>query len=93
MGRKNFWILLIMLLAGIVLGGFIGQLADGISWLKWMNYGQSFGLDTPLVIDFGLLVITFGLTIKITMASIIGVVRRINGKNYNEGSAQRAASL
>lgn len=41
MGRKNFWILLIMLLAGIVLGGFIGQLADGISWLKWMNYGQS----------------------------------------------------
>ena len=66
MGRKNFWILLIMLLAGIVLGGFIGQLADGISWLKWMNYGQSFGLDTPLVIDFGL-------TIKITMASIIGV--------------------
>ena len=69
MGRKNFWILLIMLLAGIVLGGFIGQLADGISWLKWMNYGQSFGLDTPLVIDFGLLVITFGLT----MASIIGV--------------------
>jgi len=73
MGRKNFWILLIMLLAGIVLGGFIGQLADGIFWLKWMNYGQSFGLDTPLVIDFGLLVITFGLTIKITMASIIGV--------------------
>ena len=73
MGRKNFWILLIMLLAGIVLGGFIGQLSDGISWLKWMNYGQYFGLDTPLVIDFGLLVITFGLTIKITMASIIGV--------------------
>ena len=73
MGRKNFWILLIMLLAGIVLGGFIGQLADGISRLKWMNSGQSFGLDTPLVIDFGLLVITFGLTIKITMASIIGV--------------------
>ena len=27
MGRKNFWILLIMLLAGIVLGGFMGQLA------------------------------------------------------------------
>ena len=65
MGYKNFWILLIMLLTGIVLGGFIGQLADGVVWLKWLNYGQSFGLDTPLVIDFGLLVIT--------MASIIGV--------------------
>ena len=61
MGRKNFWILLIMLLAGIVLGGFMGQLANGISWLSWLNFGQSFGLDSPLVINFGILVITLGL--------------------------------
>ena len=73
MGRKNFWILLIMLLAGIVLGGFMGQLANGISWLSWLNFGQSCGLDSPLVINFGILVITLGLTIKITMASIIGI--------------------
>ena len=73
MGRKNFWILLIMLLAGIVLGGFMGQLANGISWLSWLNFGQSFGLDSPLVINFGILYITLGLTIKITMASIIGI--------------------
>ena len=73
MGRKNFWILLIMLLAGIVLGGFMGQLANGISWLSWLNFGQSFGLDSPLVINFGILVITLGLTMKITMASIIGI--------------------
>ena len=73
MGLKNFWILLIMLLAGIVLGGFMGQLANGISWLSWLNFGQSFGLDSPLVINFGILVITLGLTIKITMASIIGI--------------------
>ena len=73
MGRKNFWILLIMLLAGIVLGGFMGQLANGISWLSWLNFGQSFGLDSPLVINFGILVTTLGLTIKITMASIIGI--------------------
>lgn len=73
MGRKNFWILLIMLLAGIVLGGFMGQLDNGISWLSWLNFGQSFGLDSPLVINFGILVITLGLTIKITMASIIGI--------------------
>ena len=73
MHYKNFWILLIMLLAGIVLGGFMGQLAEGISWLNWLNFGQSCGLDSPLLINFGILVITFGLTIKITMASIIGV--------------------
>ena len=73
MHYRNFWILLIMLLTGIVLGGFMGQMAEGIPWLGWLNFGQSFGLDSPLVVNFGILVITFGLTIKITMASIIGV--------------------
>ncbi|RHV65914.1 DUF4321 domain-containing protein [Clostridium sp. OM02-18AC] len=74
MKNKNFWILLLLLLAGIVLGGFLGEATKSISLLSWMNFGQSFGLDTPLVLNLGVLVITFGLTIRITMASIIGVV-------------------
>ena len=74
MGSRNFWILLIMMLSGIVLGGFLGCLAEGISFLSWLNFGQSFGLDTPLVLNLGVLVITFGLSIRITMASIIGVI-------------------
>lgn len=73
MRNKNFWILLLLLLSGIVLGGFLGNLAEGISWLSWLNFGQAFGLDTPLVLNFGVMVITFGLSIRITMASIIGV--------------------
>ncbi|WP_251496308.1 DUF4321 domain-containing protein [Otoolea muris] len=75
MGReKNFWILLLFLLTGIVLGGFLGSLASGIPWLSWLNFGETFGLTDPLKLDFGILVITFGLTIRITMASIIGVL-------------------
>ena len=74
MGSRNFWILLIMMLSGIVLGGVLGSLAEGISFLSWLNFGQSFGLDTPLVLNLGVLVITFGLSIRITMASIIGVI-------------------
>ena len=73
MRNKNFWILLLLLLAGIVLGGFLGEATKSISLLSWLNFGQSFGLDTPLVLNVGVLVITFGLTIRITMASIIGV--------------------
>ncbi len=72
--NKNFWVLLLLMLSGIVLGGFIGNLADGISFLSWLNFGQSFGLDDPVVLNLGILVITFGLTIRITMASILGVI-------------------
>ena len=74
MRSKNGWVLLIMLLSGIVLGGFIGMLTGNVSGLSWLNYGQSFGLENPIVLDLGLLILTFGLTIHISIASILGVV-------------------
>lgn len=77
MRTKNGWVLLIMLLSGIVLGGFIGMLTANMSGLSWLNYGQSFGLENPIVLDLGLLVLTFGLTIHISIASIVGVVLAI----------------
>ena len=48
---KNYWALLLMILAGVVLGGFIGQLSAGVPALRWLNYGQTFGLSNPLVLD------------------------------------------
>lgn len=76
-GGKNTWALFLLVLAGIVLGGFIGMLTQNVPALSWLNYGQTFGLDEPIVLNLGLLVITFGLTIKITISSIIGVVLAI----------------
>ena len=73
-GSKNVWALFLLILAGIVLGGFIGVLAEGVPALSWLSYGQTFGVETPIVLNLGLVVITFGLTIKITIASIIGVI-------------------
>lgn len=73
-GSKNVWALFLLILAGIVLGGFIGMLTEGVSALSWLGYGQTFGLDAPIVLNLGLLVITFGLNIKITIASIVGVI-------------------
>ena len=74
-GSKNAWALFLLILAGVVLGGFIGTLAKGVPALSWLSYGQSFGIDEPIVLDLG--VLTFGLSIKITMASIIGVILSI----------------
>lgn len=74
LGSKNVWVLIILMLAGIVIGGFIGTLTENIAGLSWLNYGQSFGLDTPIVLNLGILVFTFGLSIKITIASIIGLL-------------------
>lgn len=68
--NKGNWALLLLMLVGIVIGGFIGDLTN----IGWLNYGRTFGLTSPIVLDLGVLVITFALTIKITIASIIGVI-------------------
>ena len=73
MRGKNNWACFLMILAGIVIGGFIGSLFPN----TFLNYGQSFGLSSPVVLDLGILVLTFGLTIRITVASIIGIVLAI----------------
>lgn len=72
--NKNKWVLLLIILSGIVLGGFIGYLCERVSFLSWLSYGQTFGLTQPVVLDLGILVLTFGLNITINIASILGIV-------------------
>ena len=71
---KNVWILLLFILSGLVIGGLLGDLAGKVDFLWWLSYGQSFGLSTPLEIDLSVVQISFGLMVKINIASIIGVI-------------------
>ena len=71
---KNTWALFLLLLAGIVLGSFIAQLTSGVPGLSWLSFGKTFGLDNPLTLNLGVLILTFGLKIKFTIASIIGII-------------------
>ena len=96
MGNKNFWILLIFLLCGLVIGGLIGELAGNIDWLWWLSFGQQFGLDTPFVLNLSILSITFALSIKINIASIkeytsIDIARQI--LNLNETNENGSLSF
>ena len=77
---KNGWLLLLFIMIGIVIGGLISEVTAGVSGLSWLSYGNTFGINSngnPLVRDLGILVITFALQIKITVASIIGVIAAI----------------
>ena len=75
--EKNIWILILFILSGLVIGGLIGELASKVSWLWWIAYGQSFGLEAPVILDIGVMKITFALMFKISVSSIIGMVLAI----------------
>lgn len=70
---KSFWIMLIFILCGLVIGGLLGDLASNINGLWWLGYGQSFGLESPFVLNLSIISITFAFSIKINIASILGM--------------------
>ncbi|MCM1189002.1 MAG: DUF4321 domain-containing protein [bacterium] len=68
--KKGNWLPVLLVLVGFVIGGFIGSYFEG----SFLNYGRAFGLSSPIILDMGFFVLTFGLTINITIASVIGVI-------------------
>lgn len=71
---KGFWVLILVLLAGLTVGGFIGSLCKDVPYLGWLDYGQTFGLEEPMKLDLGLLWFSIQLVVKFTISGIIGMV-------------------
>lgn len=71
--EKSIWILLLFILCGLVIGGLLGEIASKVDFLWWLGYGEGFGLTEPLQLDLNIINITFALSFKINIASIIGM--------------------
>ena len=73
MKGKNAWIVILFIFAGLVIGGLLGEVASQVDWLSWLSYGQSFGIDEPLILNMNVLSLTFAFAFHINIASIIGL--------------------
>lgn len=71
---KSFWILIVFILSGIVVGGLIGDLASKSGGLWWLAYGQEFGLKDPLTLDLSVIRFSISLLIKLNISSILGMI-------------------
>lgn len=78
--KKN-WVLIFAAFAGLVLGGFIGEFFGSNPMFSWLNYGKEFGIspNSPMVVNFYIIRLTFGVMIKINIASILGVMIALLG--------------
>lgn len=73
-GVQNYTTLTLLLLAGIVIGGFIGEYLGSFSFLSWLKFGNEFGLTSPVILDLGVLKVQFALSIRFTICGIIGLI-------------------
>ena len=70
---KNFWRDILLLCASVVVGSLIASLCADVPYLAWLSYGLNFGTSTPLDLNLGVLRLTLGANIDITVSSVIFV--------------------
>jgi hypothetical protein len=75
-GLKRTIAFLFFLLAGILLGTILGRVCEGVSFLSWLAYTLSVGIDTgsPVVLDLIVCKLAFGFTLSVNAAQIICVI-------------------
>jgi len=71
--RRHAINLFILLLAGMIIGGFIGHYMGQYPQFSFLNYGKEFGMDTPVTLELGIIRLVLGITININIAGIIGM--------------------
>ena len=71
-------VLLVIVILGALIGSVIGEviatLAPGGLLEKIFSKGLNPGLTPPAVLDLKVLTLTFGLTMKVNLASLLGIV-------------------
>ncbi len=72
--RKHKLFNLFLVLIGVVVGTFVAGICKDVSFLSWLTYGMSFGMTSPLVLDLGVIQLTFAASINITLSVVIFVI-------------------
>ena len=76
-GSKNKWALFLMILAGIVAGGYLGLYLSGFQYLSWLNLGADFGIDPPFALNLGIIAFSISFNVKFTISGVIGIAAAV----------------
>lgn len=63
-----------LVLVGIVVGTFVGSICKGVNALSWLAFGIDFGMSSPLVLDLGVMQLTFAISIELTLAVVLFII-------------------
>ena len=72
--KGNGWILFLMIISGIVIGGFLGDLLG--QYVPVLKYGINLGVSTHTW-DLKILELTLGFKFNMNMFSVLGILTAI----------------
>jgi hypothetical protein len=76
--QRGVGLIVLIILAGLVIGSLLGELAGGFLPSGWVQdlvtRGPSIGLTSPATLDLKFLALTFGLIFKVNLVGVLGIV-------------------
>lgn len=70
-GKSSGWILLLLIICGIIIGGFLGEILG--SYIPILKFGYNLGVS-PHTYDLKVIQLTIGLSLNINMFAILGII-------------------
>lgn len=77
MARRNrspWWILLVVIVLGGILGSVIGEALVGYPMFAFLSRDVRFGIDPPLSANLPVISVTIGAIIRLNLAILLGIV-------------------
>ena len=76
--QRGVGLVLLVVVAGLVVGSLLGELLGGLLPSGWAQdliaKGPTIGLNPPATLDLRFLALTFGLSLKVNLVGVIGIV-------------------
>ena len=76
--QRGVGLVLLVIVAGLVVGSLLGELLGSLLPSGWaqdlISKGPTIGLSPPASLDLRFLALTFGLTLKVNLVGIVGIV-------------------
>ena len=77
---KKVLIFSLFLLAGVLMGTVLTEVASRVSFLSWLCWGDSigFGWPNPAMLDLSILKVSFGITMELNVAKLLCVIAALS---------------
>lgn len=73
-GQNPWWILVVIVIAGAMLGSVLAGAVGESTYLSWLGRSLTVGLAPPVVLDLQVLKLTLGLTLRLNLAVVLGIL-------------------
>ncbi|HEV2439226.1 MAG TPA: DUF4321 domain-containing protein [bacterium] len=75
--RDPWWILIVVVVAGAVLGSVVADALGQFTYLAPLGHSVAVGVDPPVTLDVRVITLTLGFVVRLNLATVLGIIAAV----------------